>query len=184
MKNFVYMVADPLTRKAVLVDAAWDVASVLALCKREGLEVVGNVVTHNHFDHVGGPPPDQFRQHVTEVCGAASICRDVPAIKIYIGRADVSGVEGVPAENLVECDDGHVIDLGGKVKLRLLATPGHTMGSQCLVVNDTAVVTGDTLFVGSCGRCVAAPSCSWLGLPCRYATLQTPLLLLLLLRPH
>jgi glyoxylase-like metal-dependent hydrolase (beta-lactamase superfamily II) len=50
----------------------------------------------------------------------------------------------------ISVEDGDVIRLG-TVEIKILHTPGHTSDSICLVVND-AIITGDTLFVGECGR--------------------------------
>ena len=57
MANFIYLVADPVTREAVVVDAAWDTTGILRVCEGEGLRLVGAAVTHSHFDHVGGKVP-------------------------------------------------------------------------------------------------------------------------------
>ena len=40
----------------------------------------------------------------------------------------------------------------GKIPLKVIYTPGHTADSICLLVDNTKLLTGDTLFVGECGR--------------------------------
>ena len=61
---------------------------------------------------------------------------------------------GVPSD-LVRHGSGDVVELG-PVRVRLLHTPGHTPGSQCFLVEEAGapgrLVSGDTLFLGSCGR--------------------------------
>ena len=41
----------------------------------------------------------------------------------------------------------------GYVKLDFIHTPGHTPGGMCIIVDDDSILTGDTLFIGDCGRC-------------------------------
>jgi glyoxylase-like metal-dependent hydrolase (beta-lactamase superfamily II) len=64
-------------------------------------------------------------------------------------------VTGLSEGDLVRHAGGDVVELGG-VRVRLLHTPGHTPGSQCFLVEEAArpghLVSGDTLFLGSCGR--------------------------------
>src|SRR3990172_8323016 len=54
MRNFMYLIGDPATHEAVVVDPAWDVGGLLAIAERDGYRVTGALVTHYHQDHVGG----------------------------------------------------------------------------------------------------------------------------------
>src|SRR5262249_4611249 len=54
MRNFMYLVGDPGSRQALIVDPAWDVGALLAVAERDGYDVRGALVTHYHPDHVGG----------------------------------------------------------------------------------------------------------------------------------
>ena len=54
MANFMYLTGDPTTRKALVVDPAWDVAALLRIAREDGYAIVGALVTHYHPDHVGG----------------------------------------------------------------------------------------------------------------------------------
>ncbi len=51
----------------------------------------------------------------------------------------------------VAVEDGDVLSVG-KIPLKVIYTPGHTADSICLLVDNTKLLTGDTLFVGECGR--------------------------------
>ena len=51
----------------------------------------------------------------------------------------------------IQVDDGDVIQVGS-IKIRVIYTPGHTPDSICLLADDKMLLTGDTLFVGECGR--------------------------------
>jgi glyoxylase-like metal-dependent hydrolase (beta-lactamase superfamily II) len=61
-------------------------------------------------------------------------------------RLREAGVDCVPGRG------GDVLELGPDCKITFVHTPGHTPGSQCFLCND-ALVSGDTLFIGGCGRC-------------------------------
>ena len=54
MANLAYLVGSRATREALLVDPAWDVDALLERAERDGMRVVGALVTHYHQDHVGG----------------------------------------------------------------------------------------------------------------------------------
>jgi glyoxylase-like metal-dependent hydrolase (beta-lactamase superfamily II) len=117
----------------------------------DGVDVVGALVTHYHQDHVGG---EIFGMSIE---GLARLLETRP-VKIHVNREEADGlrhVTGVSESDLERHDGGDAITLG-QVRIRLLHTPGHTPGSQCFLVEDAAgpgrLVSGDTLFLGSCGR--------------------------------
>ncbi len=146
MRNFMYLIGDPQKREALIVDPAWDVASLLDLAADDGYEVTGALVTHYHPDHVGG---DLFG---TRVQGLATLL-ERRAVPIYVNKHEADGVKvvtGVSESDLRRVDDGDTVALGEQ-EVRFLHTPGHTPGSQCFLVGDR-LVAGDTLFVQGCGR--------------------------------
>ncbi|KAI8056253.1 beta-lactamase-like protein [Syncephalis plumigaleata] len=156
MRNFIYLIADRDTRDCVIVDACWDVPGLLDIIKQEGLNLVGAIVTHHHFDHVGGAPPPPFDQFRIRVSGLATILKKKPAVTAYVHPLDVPELvpanPGLPLSRIRPTPDGYVLKLGRRTTIRFLHTPGHTPGSQCLLVNERRLFTGDTLFLGCCGR--------------------------------
>jgi glyoxylase-like metal-dependent hydrolase (beta-lactamase superfamily II) len=84
--------------------------------------------THSHFDHVLG------NEQVSSVT-----------------KAKIVQHESSKLDKDIAVRDGQAIDLG-KTLLRVFHTPGHSEDSICLVVDEKLVFTGDTLFVGTCGR--------------------------------
>ena len=52
MRNFMYLIGDPKTRKALVVDPAWDVTSLLETANGDGYEITGALISHYHPDHV------------------------------------------------------------------------------------------------------------------------------------
>jgi len=146
MANYVYLIGDPATRKAAVVDPAWEVDGIIELAKREGYEIDKILITHYHPDHLGG----RMMGHSIE--GAADMLAKVKA-KIYLNKHEAEGarkVAGLSDSDIVKVDAGDVVKVG-EMEIKFLHTPGHTPGSQCFLV-DGNLVSGDTLFVNSCGR--------------------------------
>ncbi|MGH7865541.1 MAG: MBL fold metallo-hydrolase, partial [Candidatus Binataceae bacterium] len=84
--------------------------------------------------------------------GAAELIARVDA-KVYVNKHEAPGVKQVAAlsdTDIVKVDAGDTIKVGD-LDVKFLHTPGHTPGSQCFLVNGN-LVSGDTLFVNSCGR--------------------------------
>ena len=73
---------------------------------------------------------------------------DVP---VYVHKTETHILKNVPVSCKVPTESNQVIELGGDVQITLLHTPGHTPGSQCFLVQQR-LVSGDTLFIGACGR--------------------------------
>ncbi len=146
MRNYVYVVGDAAEHQALLVDPAYDPLALLGALEEQGLALAGVVLTHYHADHAGGVIGE------TEIPGTAALLEAVD-VPVHIQRAERPWVEraaGLGAEVLVEHDSGDRLRVGG-LSVELLHTPGHTPGSQCLLVGDE-LLTGDTLFLRGCGR--------------------------------
>ena len=151
MANLSYLVGSVSTREALIVDPAWSVDALLDRAESDGVKVVGALVTHYHQDHVGG---SIFGMDIE---GLACLLARQP-VPIHVNRLEADGlieVTGVSESDLVRREGGDAIELG-EIRIRLLHTPGHTPGSQCFLVEEAnrpgALVSGDTLFLGSCGR--------------------------------
>lgn len=134
MENFIYFVGDAKTREILVVDPAWEVDTILRKAAEEDLKIRGILISHHHFDHTNG---------IQEMLDA----HDVP---VYVHRADIPHLE-YRGGHLVPSESGQKITVGG-VEVELIHTPGHTPGSQCFHVRNR-LVSGDTLFIGACGRC-------------------------------
>lgn len=146
MANFTYVIGDALTREVLLVDPAYAPEDLLAILSAEGLELVGIVATHYHADHIGG----NLMGH--RVAGIAEFAALVE-VPVHVHRVETTWVTkgtGVGVPPLVPHDSGDVLRVG-EIEITLVHTPGHTSGSQCLLVQGR-LVSGDTLFVDGCGR--------------------------------
>ena len=134
MENFVYLVGDKNTREVLVVDPAWQVDTILKIAKQEDLTIKGALVSHYHFDHTNG---------IEELLESV----DCP---VYVNKKDSPYLE-VSHDNVRNMDDGARVQVGD-VEITLIHTPGHTPGSQCFHVQNR-LISGDTLFIGACGRC-------------------------------
>jgi glyoxylase-like metal-dependent hydrolase (beta-lactamase superfamily II) len=151
MENLAYAIGSRSTREALLVDPAWSVDALLDRAEADGMRVVGALVTHYHQDHVGGSIFGLSIEGLDRL-----MARHPVPIHVQAREADgVRRVTGVSASDLVPHEGGDALELG-RVRVRLLHTPGHTPGSQCFLVEDAAgpgrLVSGDTLFLNACGR--------------------------------
>jgi hydroxyacylglutathione hydrolase len=146
MANFIYIIADPVTRKAAVVDPAWDVNRIINYVQAKGYELDKILITHYHPDHLGG----NLMGHNIE--GAAELVSRVKA-KVYVNKSEAEGVKrvsGLSDSDLVKVESGDVFKVG-QLDVKFIHTPGHTPGSQCFLVEGN-LISGDTLFVNSCGR--------------------------------
>lgn len=146
MVNFAYVIGDEATRKAVVVDPAYDPQGLLDALAADDMTLTGVLVTHHHPDHVGG---DIFGHQLS---GIAELLALAP-VPVHVNRHEAEWVRrttGVSATDLTSHEHDDVV-MVGKVEIRLLHTPGHTPGSQCFLV-DGRLVSGDTLFLQGCGR--------------------------------
>jgi len=151
MANFAYLIGSREAREALLVDPAWNVDGLLDAAAADGMRVVGALVTHYHQDHVGG---EIFGLRIEGLDRLLS--RQPVPVHVNLVEADgLKRVTGAAESDLVRHAAGDVLELGA-LRVRLLHTPGHTPGSQCFLVEEPGLpgrlVSGDTLFLGSCGR--------------------------------
>ncbi len=121
----------------ILVDPGFEAEQILDQVRSQGKQVEAILLTHGHFDHVGG----------AKVIAAQTHC------KVYIHEEDLSlpnklTLGTIPCTDYFE--EGSVLELAG-LTLKVMHTPGHTPGGVCLVCQDV-IFSGDTLFAGTCGR--------------------------------
>ena len=146
MQNFAYLIGDPETREALVIDAAWDIPALVNVAQEDGYTISKALVTHYHQDHLGG----EFSGH--HIQGAAELLEQVKA-KVYIHKAEaefLNRIAGLSDSDLVKVEGGDTTTVGN-IEVTFIHTPGHTPGSQCFLIGHN-LVAGDTLFINSCGR--------------------------------
>lgn len=128
---------------AVLIDCGGE--EPLAEAERRGLRVAAVLLTHGHFDHIGGCAAAK-RRGIPVGCAAAeeSLIAAQPAFAAQLG------LRVPPFAPDFTFSGGDSLAYGG-LTFRVLATPGHTPGGVCFACGG-ALFTGDTLFAGSVGR--------------------------------
>lgn len=130
--NYAYLVVDPATREAAVVDCA-EAAPVLDAVARRRVRLTSVLATHHHYDHVGGN---------TDLLAA------VPDLRIYGSAEDAPRIPGItdPVRH------GDSISVG-RLAARVILIPAHTSGHVAYHFADAGCVfTGDTLFAAGCGR--------------------------------
>lgn len=130
-------------KNAVLIDCGG--AEVLKFAESKGLKIGAVLLTHGHFDHIGGCAEAQE-------AGAKIGCSKEDA-KILSSNENLSGMTGVPMKKFnadFTFQDGDTLSFFG-MDFKVISTPGHTRGSVSFLFED-CLFTGDTLFYGSAGR--------------------------------
>ena len=132
-----YIIHDKKSASCCVIDPGYTPEKVLSEVKALGLTVEAILLTHGHFDHVGG----------VRDLAAETDCR------VYIHPDDLSMPPRLTAGPIYYTDtygEGDTVTEAG-LSFRVLHTPGHTPGSVCLRLGND-LFCGDTLFAGSCGR--------------------------------
>ena len=126
--NFSYIIADDTTREAAVVDSSFNAGEIARTLKTENLNLKYIINTHSHSDHTAG------NAELHSMFKAVTVAHKLSGI-----NADT------------EVEDGDVIRVG-QIPVKVIHTPGHTPDSICLLIDNQKLLTGDTLFVGECGR--------------------------------
>lgn len=126
--NFSYIIADEDALEAAVVDSSFNSSEIIKVLRAEKFCLKYIINTHGHSDHTAG------NTELASIFGAKLV-----AYKLSKLPFDVA------------VDDGDVLTVGG-VSIKVIYTPGHTVDSICLLVDNKKLLTGDTLFVGECGR--------------------------------
>ena len=135
---------------AWIVDPGAVPEAVNAFLDKKGLTPALVLLTHGHYDHIGA---------------LDGLLARFPDLPVHVGPGDVPMIghpqnawppdyEAVkkPASLVADLVDGATLAAGG-LTMRVIATPGHTPGGACFLFADQKLLlTGDTLFAGSCGR--------------------------------
>jgi glyoxylase-like metal-dependent hydrolase (beta-lactamase superfamily II) len=138
-----YIVADPVTKEACLIDPGAEAGRIMKELKKEGLDLKFIIITHGHGDHIGANSGFKVPIYIHRL---DADCLTDPGLNL--SRMFMFGITSPKADRLLE--EGDEVKLGG-LALGIIHTPGHSPGSISIRVG-AAVFTGDALFAGSIGR--------------------------------
>ncbi len=136
-----YLVAAEAGGEAFMVDAGGPVGPLLEKADEHGLTITHVLLTHHHHDHI---------------CDLEEVMERWPDAEVLIHPEERELVEGATGDLLPASE----LEVGG-LHVRTLHTPGHTAGMLSLLVDDSDVFTGDTLFKNSVGGVRAPGSTSY-----------------------
>jgi len=126
-QNLCYLIGDEETKEAVVIDPSGEVEKLMKLAAENDLKIKYIINTHSHADHTAG------NDELALKTGAKLLLHKKARMKKDI-----------------DLSDGDTITIGNK-KIEVIYTPGHSPDSICLLL-ENKLFTGDTLFVGECGR--------------------------------
>ncbi|MFR6292108.1 MAG: MBL fold metallo-hydrolase [Peptococcaceae bacterium] len=144
-----YILSDPVSREAVVIDAGDDGDSIWQWIQQKQLQVKYILNTHGHFDHI------QANDSLRDKTGAPLAIHADDAELLLAPEKVCAGmymqVNGCREPEIL-LHNGDVISFG-PYQLRVIYTPGHSRGGCCFYeVAEKVCFTGDTLFRGSIGR--------------------------------
>jgi hydroxyacylglutathione hydrolase len=133
MKNNSYLVVDPASRQAVVVDPAWQIEKIEFALASTQSTLRGILITHAHFDHIDlAKPLAEFYN-----------------CPIWMSKQEIDA-SGFEARQLIAI--GETPWFVGEMQIQPILTPGHTPGCVCYLIGDN-LFTGDVLFAEGCGIC-------------------------------
>jgi glyoxylase-like metal-dependent hydrolase (beta-lactamase superfamily II) len=147
LDNNSFIIVDPATREAAIVDVGFEPEAVIEAVREAGLTTRWLLNTHAHYDHVAG-----MRTVQQALGGVYRLHPDDRPLLERIGQqaAAFGFPDADPPEQVQDLADGERVPLGSET-LEVIHTPGHSPGGVCFRWNDWLWV-GDTLFAGSIGR--------------------------------
>jgi len=122
-----YLIGSIKTKQCFIVDPSQYAEEYIELANELGMIIEGVIDTHVHADHISG----------------AKLLTELTKTKYYVSRKDFNGADFINLNGQLKIGDNTI---------KVIETPGHTDGSVCLLINNKALLTGDTLFLEGVGR--------------------------------
>lgn len=146
LENNNYLIIDEISKEAALIDCSFMDEQILIELKKQNATLKYVLLTHGHFDHIGGlndlPNEVKVLMHSSDMEWINEVNTYLPMI-------------GMPTMDIPKIDeyirDNDIIKLGNH-EIRVIHTPGHTQGGVCFYTEGN-LFSGDTIFRESVGRC-------------------------------
>jgi glyoxylase-like metal-dependent hydrolase (beta-lactamase superfamily II) len=144
-----YLVACTQTMEAAVIDPSWDGRKIAALAAEQGYVITHILLTHTHFDHVGGLAEleEETNAPIYSHPDALTMLAHAPQ-----AAASYNLTLPTPPSASHMLAEGDIVEVG-QLKFEVLFTPGHAPGHLSFYVRTHDVVfDGDVLFQRSIGR--------------------------------
>ena len=143
-----YIVTDEATGKVAVVDPGdYDDRIAAVLAKKGRVDYI--LLTHGHFDHIGGA--ERIRKSFGAKVVISQEDAELLSDAMKNGSMIFCGYEEKVSDADIIVKDGDIIEMGS-IGFKVMLTPGHTRGSVCFIA-ENSIFSGDTLFANGCGRC-------------------------------
>ncbi len=146
IENNNYLIIDEESKEAALVDCSAYDENILIELKKQGVKLKYILLTHGHFDHIGGL--NDLAKDI-EVLMHSGDKEWIEQVNDYLPMIGMPSMEVPKIDRYIE--DNEIIKVGN-LEIKVIHTPGHTQGGVCFYI-DGNLFSGDTIFRESVGRC-------------------------------
>ena len=146
LENNNYLIIDEISKEAALIDCSFMDEQILIELKKQNATLKYVLLTHGHFDHIGGlnDLPNEVK-----VLMHSSDMEWINEVNTYLPMIGMSTMDIPKIDEYIR--DNDIIKLGNH-EIRVIHTPGHTQGGVCFYTEGN-LFSGDTIFRESVGRC-------------------------------
>ncbi len=147
-----YIYKDSESNNAIIIDPGGETKEIFNFIERNKLNIEKVVLTHSHYDHIKGLE-DIIRFFPVEVIIHQEeyplVVDNQKNLSLFLGEKCIKNLDIIKWKKVKDQETFYC----GKQKIKILHTPGHTIGSICIYLeNNNILFSGDTLFCGSVGR--------------------------------
>lgn len=150
LENNNYLLIDEKSKEAILFDCSKFSEDLLEMLDEYCATLKYVLITHGHFDHILGLNKLHEKMPEVEILAPKNDKNLIEGVVEFVNNF-VGNIEDVEVPYISKyIDENSQISIGGE-KIKIINTPGHTLGGVCYFV-DNKLFSGDTIFLGSVGR--------------------------------